>query len=765
MAIYYWQAEIDVFRNYSASDNENRQIMRQGTVSAQTETYTVYPRFDDTETYTRTGYNFIGYGKTRDATVPTYQPHDSVPFTFTQSGIQYKQFYCLWQIQTYTITYNANGGTGAPSAQTKTYGQNLTLSATVPTRTNYTFQGWSTSSTGAVEYQPSDTFTTDANTTLYAIWEVAAGTLNSVTNPINIGASGTASWTKVNNSHTYKLVLSMSGATDVEVTASAGSTSCNYTIPNTWLNAIPNSTTSTATAVLYSYNGSTLVGSTSLTFTVNVAASVKPTISAFTATPHSANATVEGWNVAVQGYSYLTMSVTATAGTGASVSNILITGQGINQTSTATNGDTAILTDTGISTYTVTVTDTRGRASTSTVNVTVYEYASPTISSLDAVRCLSDGTQSDTEGNYLKAFPVFVFSSVNGNNNLSVKKIEYKKHTVSSWTVGVASVSSGAWSSVFGTADISKTYDVRCVITDALNNTYTLSVIVPPVVGFAIGLNNDRARFGGPVEKAGLQVDWDAEFKGVVDIIPRRCVATLSSSGWKRIMTITGRGSGSFSFTVDITIGRNSSNTNNETHFVKLVADKNSYEFMGELTKVNTIGVTKIRYTTDGDGNGYIDIYYSLSASNTVYVNFLVNCRPTHWSAFVAQSMTSVADAPTGETVETEYTFGTSTGAFFNALNAVTANIGTLNGISIDVSTIASGSSGTYSCPGGSKHLFLCIGASTNNRCFVLVNTTTTGAVTTTKTPTGSNITLTTATNSLTIASASYEVRVLHVQY
>ena len=83
MAIYYWQAEIDVYRNYSASDNENRQIMRQGTVSSQTETYTVYPRFDDTETYTRTGYNFIGYGKTRDATVPTYQPHDSVPFTFT----------------------------------------------------------------------------------------------------------------------------------------------------------------------------------------------------------------------------------------------------------------------------------------------------------------------------------------------------------------------------------------------------------------------------------------------------------------------------------------------------------------------------------------------------------------------------------------------------------------------------------------------------------------------------------------------------------
>ena len=49
-----------------------------------------------------------------------------------------------WQ---WNISYNANGGSGAPGTQTKKYGTSLTLSSTKPTRTGYTFLGWSTSST------------------------------------------------------------------------------------------------------------------------------------------------------------------------------------------------------------------------------------------------------------------------------------------------------------------------------------------------------------------------------------------------------------------------------------------------------------------------------------------------------------------------------------------------------------------------------------------------------------------------------------------
>lgn len=71
--------------------------------------------------------------------------------------------------KTYTISYNANGGTGAPSSQTKTYGITLTLSNTKPVKIGYLFLGWTINSNGTgTLYQPGGSFTTNANTTLYA---------------------------------------------------------------------------------------------------------------------------------------------------------------------------------------------------------------------------------------------------------------------------------------------------------------------------------------------------------------------------------------------------------------------------------------------------------------------------------------------------------------------------------------------------------------------------------------------------------------------
>lgn len=74
--------------------------------------------------------------------------------------------------KTYTISFDANGGSGAPSAQTKTENVNLTLSSTVPTRANYTFKGWSISPTSKVGvFAAGSTFTYNAGITLYAVWE------------------------------------------------------------------------------------------------------------------------------------------------------------------------------------------------------------------------------------------------------------------------------------------------------------------------------------------------------------------------------------------------------------------------------------------------------------------------------------------------------------------------------------------------------------------------------------------------------------------
>ena len=81
--------------------------------------------------------------------------------------------YAVWKPNTYTVTYNANGGSGAPGSQTKTHDVALVLSNTIPTRTNYNFKGWSTTANGRVVYSAGSSYTANAGVTLYAVWELA----------------------------------------------------------------------------------------------------------------------------------------------------------------------------------------------------------------------------------------------------------------------------------------------------------------------------------------------------------------------------------------------------------------------------------------------------------------------------------------------------------------------------------------------------------------------------------------------------------------
>lgn len=76
---------------------------------------------------------------------------------------------------TYTVSYNANGGSGAPSNQTKQHDITLTLSSVKPTREGYEFVGWGTSATDtAAKYSAGGQYTGNANITLYAIWSNVA---------------------------------------------------------------------------------------------------------------------------------------------------------------------------------------------------------------------------------------------------------------------------------------------------------------------------------------------------------------------------------------------------------------------------------------------------------------------------------------------------------------------------------------------------------------------------------------------------------------
>ena len=120
---------------------------------------------------TRTGYTFLGWAASKTATSAQYQPGGS----YTANAAV--TLYAVWKTNDYTVSYDANGGTGAPAAQTKTHGTALTLSSTKPTRTGYTFLGWAASKTAtSAQYQPGGSYTANAAVTLYAVWKENAPT-------------------------------------------------------------------------------------------------------------------------------------------------------------------------------------------------------------------------------------------------------------------------------------------------------------------------------------------------------------------------------------------------------------------------------------------------------------------------------------------------------------------------------------------------------------------------------------------------------------
>lgn len=117
---------------------------------------------------TRTGYSFLGWSTSSTATSATYSAGGS--YTANSAAT----LYAVWKANTYTIRYDANGGSNAPANQTKTYGVDLTLTTSKPTRTNYNFKGWATTASATTPaYSSGGTYKANSAATLYAVWELA----------------------------------------------------------------------------------------------------------------------------------------------------------------------------------------------------------------------------------------------------------------------------------------------------------------------------------------------------------------------------------------------------------------------------------------------------------------------------------------------------------------------------------------------------------------------------------------------------------------
>lgn len=162
----------------------------------------------------------------------------------------------------------------------------------------------------------------------------------------------------------------------------------------------------------------------------------------------------------------------------------------------------------------------------------------------------------------------------------------------------------------------------------------------------------------------------DATVNGVLDVTNRRTNAvSLSAPGWYRAICVNIDSNAVNSFSIDITIGKTYAASSNEIHTITLLAVNNNFSFVNEASSGNALDIQGIRYTRVTGGAGYVDIKYSTSNANDLYVDFNVRCKPGNEAYFIPESLQSVADSPSGETIRAQYTFSKSTNADYTFSN------------------------------------------------------------------------------------------------
>lgn len=363
----------------------------------------------------------------------------------------------------------------------------------------------------AINKSGSNTFTLDTIPRASSITSASNKTL---------GNACSIKWTP--NASTFKYKVKFSLGTWSYTTPSfisPGSTSAytydDYTLPLTVANQLPNATTGTMTAYLYTYNSSgTQIGSTaSKTFTVTVPSSIKPSISSVSATLVNSNSVINGWGVAVAGYTKVKVSASASGSYSSTISSFDISGgYTTTQTGTSLAYTGGIISSSGSKTFTVVAKDSRGRSSDSqsATAITFYAYSKPTVSSFTVARSSSNAKKVVARANW-------TFSSVN-SKNAATATLYYKKSSNTSWTTYGAIAKN---TSVTLTNDFEETssYNFKVVVTDSLSNSAQEEGFISTIeVTMDFRAGGKGLGIGKIAESDNLEIAFDTIFMGNVYI-------------------------------------------------------------------------------------------------------------------------------------------------------------------------------------------------------------------------------------------------------
>ena len=286
------------------------------------------------------------YGRATSAkTYKVYAKFSGIDMLSTSTTMYANTSFAVPILASYTVSYSANGGSGAPSSQTKWHGIDLLLSSTKPSKTGHSFNNWY-SSAQKKTYQPGKYYGYNASTTMTAQW---VPNTYAVTYNANGGNLGEVE----NQTKTYGVALTLS---------TKAPTRTNY-------NFLGWATSASATTVTYAAGASYTTNAAVTLYAVWELAYVKPRITGFSvARCDSSGVASDTGTYAFVKFNWATdltvssinVSWTSTDDSGSAT----ITASGTSGTVSSIVGDGAISAD-ATYTLTVTVADSSGSSSKS----------------------------------------------------------------------------------------------------------------------------------------------------------------------------------------------------------------------------------------------------------------------------------------------------------------------------------------------------------------------------------------------------------------
>lgn len=328
------------------------------------------------------------------------------------------------------------------------------------------------------------------------------------TTSVNMGGSVTISLPRAASAFTHDLAYAFAGSSYTTIKTGAG-TSYTWTVPDL-ASKIPNATSGTCTIRCITKNGSTTIGTKTVTMTLKVPSSVVPTISAV-ATAETVSGLAAQFGTFVQDKSKIKVAITAAGASGSTIKTYSTVFQGKTYTGASFTADA--VTSSGSLSMVTTVKDSRGRTAKKTTTVTVAAYSKPKVSKFAAHRVDAAG-EAQQDGIYAMISYAYTVAAV-GNKNTAEVTVQWKRTADASWnstplltsSALAAAATERVESPTFST---DYQFDLRITVKDWFGATVTYTATLPTAaVIMDFSADGKGLGIGKVSEQAGLEFGWD----------------------------------------------------------------------------------------------------------------------------------------------------------------------------------------------------------------------------------------------------------------